>query len=132
MVRISYKVYDSIGIWEKIEGRDSVSEIHLSPALSGTLVIGDTQAEMKGGECRIETGALRWGTYSPRVYTSEGIIELEPLVICGERVTGAVTSERTLRAMLERLATLEENMKTLEERIAEQALLIKGNELFGE
>ena len=36
MVRISYKVYDSIGIWEKIEGRDSVSEIRLSPALSGT------------------------------------------------------------------------------------------------
>ena len=131
MVKISYRIYDSIGIWEKIEGRDSVSEITLSPALSGTLVLGDSKAEMVDGVCLVSTGKLRWGTYSPRLYTDEGIVELEPLVICGERVSGAVTSERTLRAMLSRLSTLEEKTQILEERIAEQELLIVGNGLFG-
>ncbi len=131
MVKAYYSLHGELGELRSLDGTGEVMQLSVTPALDGTLSLGGRAAEVKAGACQINVSSLPVGTHTPRLTCDRGKITLEPLVIERGRVSAPPTPDTTVRAALVRLARAEENIKILEERIAELTVMIKGNGLFG-
>ncbi len=131
MITVEYVITHGYGEWKSVAGRGTSVEFILGEGISGILNVGGRRVEINDGRGRLNTKGMSHGQYTPYLLCESGELELEPIVLYGERVTPAPTGDKVHRIALSRIKELEREVIENKERIDELYSLIKGTALFG-
>lgn len=130
MTRIVYKI---IGNKAEMRSFDSdgglKGELEIIPPCDGYIVIGDETLRLSAGRVKFDFERLAQGEHTPILYR-DSAVTLEPIKREKSSLSFPGTPDFTIRNLLLRAESLEEETKRLSERLDELGGLVKRDVIF--
>ena len=113
---------------------DSSGQLEFSfpEGTEGAVIISTEMIRIKDGTARMYVGQLEDGIHTPYLSASGTTVRMEAIRILGRRVDVCRTEDFVIRALLDRVRTMESALSAALKKIEDLAKSISGNGLFEE
>ena len=130
-MKICYKTQHGYGEWIKFDRKDA-GELTLAfqNRSDGVVSLGGRLFTLRNGEATISVASLRDGEYRPTLETDGGVYVLEGFIKSRREIFSIQTDEATVRRLINRCYTAEEEIASLKGRIAKLEALCLAPDIF--
>ena len=116
--KIKYQITGEYGLWQHYKSEGVLLEVLIENVDDGYIQIDEVQSNIKDGVATLDLGVLKDGTYEPTLILDNRIVHLESIKKSDGTIAPPRTSESTVRRLLKRVKTLELTTDSLLERLA--------------